>query len=114
MKKQIKLLMVALVFFALAAYCFAEKQKVADIGGEEIVEKFLRVGDYIKVIESKDNIEYYPKTYVPKIHFDGEDLDLAIIDGFHYGKGVCGWSVNKYDIKLDESSNIIITKKKNN
>lgn len=66
-------------------------------GGEEMVEKFLQSGSYIKIVD------YYSSKYFPKSdtgYIKVEENSLNINGSYYY--------INEYSISLDTNNNIII------
>lgn len=84
--------------------------------GEEMVEKFLNYGTYVKLIaKDDDDVNYYYKPQIVSIQVDDDDLEFRMIISVETFGGrdnnEPSFSFSKFNITSDENGNIIITKK---
>lgn len=100
-----KIIILFIVFF-FSTFVFSEVFK----NGEQIVDTFLDHGEYVKIIENKKNIDYFPKASICYISIDEDDIEIATSinekDGFSKSYNTRNWTITS-----DEKGNIIITRK---
>ncbi|MCR5217305.1 hypothetical protein [Treponema sp.] len=81
---------------------------------EEIIEKFWKQGNYIKVIKDSNNICYYYKNSVTGINVDEDDYEIASME-YNVWTSKNGdftsYNIKKWNINSDDDGNIIITRK---
>ena len=106
-----KKLFVIFTVLLLSSFAFA---KPFD-GGEEVVEKFLSKGSYVKVV-SKNEINYYYKQTIASINIDGDKLIFRTVGTVENYSGrdttEPEFDSKTFNIVTDEEGNIIITSKK--
>ena len=101
-----KKLFIGFIAIFFTTFCFSEVFK----NGEQIVDSFLDHGEYVKVIENKNTINYFPKSSICYICIDENDIEIATSfnrkDGYYNSYNIKNWNIFS-----DEKGNIIITRK---
>ena len=101
-----KKLVIGLFILFFSTFCFSEVFN----NGEQIVGAFLDHGEYVKIIENKDTIIYYPKASICYIIIDENDIEIAT-SFTENGESNNSYNIKKWNISSDEKGNIIITRK---
>ena len=101
-----KKLVIGLFILFFSTFCFSEVFN----NGEQIVDAFLDHGEYVKIIETKDTIIYYPKDSICYIIIDENDIEITT--SFNRKDGYCdSYNIKNWNIFSDAKGNIIITRK---
>lgn len=101
-----KKLVIGLFILFFSTFCFSEVFN----NGEQIVDAFLDHGEYVKIIEDINNIDYFPKVSICYISIDEDDIEIATSFN-EKGGSYNSYNIKKWNIESDEKGNIIITRK---
>ena len=96
------------IFFALTMSLFSGLLFAENFLKDYIAE-FLNKGGYIAIEDGSDST-FYPKHILVRLECDNDDLKFTYSDE-EYEYETESFSIKKYLIKIDENSNIIISKK---
>ena len=96
-----KKLFIAFTILLLSTFAFA---KPFD---NEITEKFLQNGTYIKIISDANNMRYIPKCTIVSLKIHNEDLTIYTSGTLDNGHSAIELDTRHYKITFDEYGNLI-------